>query len=48
VFILKNIKAGFTVSSLILFNLDRVLRSIPTPPAKLAILSVNKIRVGSC
>jgi hypothetical protein len=28
-FILKNIKASFATSSLFLFNLDRVLRSIP-------------------
>ena len=47
-FTLKNIKAGFAASSLILFNPDRVLRSMPAPLAEPAIPSVDKIRVGSC
>jgi hypothetical protein len=44
----KNIKASFAISGLIPFNPDRVLRNIPAFLAKLAIPSVNKIRVGSC
>ncbi len=47
-FTLKNIKAGFTTSSLFLFNLDRVLRSILPPLAKQAIPKANKVRVGPC
>jgi hypothetical protein len=35
---LKNIKASFTISSLFLFNPDKVLRSIPALLAKLVIL----------
>ena len=42
----KNIKAGFAISSLFPFNLNRVLRSIPTLLIKLAILRVNKVKVG--
>jgi hypothetical protein len=44
---LKNIKASFIISSLFLFNLNKVLRSIPTPLIKLAILRANKVRVKS-
>jgi hypothetical protein len=44
----KNIKAGFAVSDLFSFNPDKVLKSISAPPAKLAILSVNKKKIGSC
>ncbi|ORX99349.1 hypothetical protein BCR34DRAFT_442354, partial [Clohesyomyces aquaticus] len=32
-FTLRNIKAGFAASSLVLFNLDRVLRDMPKPTA---------------
>ena len=46
-FISKNIKAGFTISGLFLFNPDRVLRNIPVPLAKLAIPSTNKVKVRS-
>jgi hypothetical protein len=46
-FTLKNIKASFTVSGLFPFNPDRVLRSIPAPLAKLAILGANKVKVRS-
>jgi hypothetical protein len=48
VFTPKNIKAGFATSGLFPFNLDRVLRSMPAPPAKLAIPSADKVEVGSC
>jgi hypothetical protein len=44
----KNIKAGFAVSGLFPFNPDRVLRSIPAPPAEPAIPRTDDIRVGSC
>jgi hypothetical protein len=44
----KNIKAGFTISSLFPFNLNRVLRSILAPLAKPAILSANKVKIESC
>ncbi|KAH8748076.1 hypothetical protein F5882DRAFT_246794, partial [Hyaloscypha sp. PMI_1271] len=49
VFILKNIKAGFAIYGLFLFNLDRVLRSIPVllPPTKPAIPSADETIVGS-
>jgi hypothetical protein len=47
-FTLKNIKAGFATSSLFLFNLDRVLRHMPKPPADLNVLKANKVKVGSC
>jgi hypothetical protein len=43
----KNIKAGFAISGLFLFNLDRVLRSMPAPPAELAILRADELKVGS-
>jgi hypothetical protein len=33
----KNIKAGFAACGLVPFNPDRVLRSIPKPPAELII-----------
>jgi hypothetical protein len=46
-FTLKNIKAGFTISGLFLFNPNRVLRSMPTPITKLIILRANKVEVGS-
>ena len=48
VFTPKNIKAGFTTSGLFPFNPDRVLRSIPTPPAEPAIPRADEVRVGSC
>jgi hypothetical protein len=44
----KNIKASFAITSLFLFNPDKVLRSMPTPLAELAILRANKVKVGSC
>jgi len=44
----KNIKAGFAASGLFPFNLNRVLRSMPAPLAKLAILRVDKVKVRSC
>ena len=47
-FMSKNIKASFTISSLFPFNLDKVLRSMPAPLAKLAILRADKVKVGSC
>ena len=37
-FTLKNIKAGFAVSGLFLFNLDKIFRSILKPPADLNVL----------
>jgi hypothetical protein len=45
---LKNIKAGFTVYSLFLFNLDRVLRYILKPLANITISRADKAKVGSC
>ena len=39
---------GFAICGLFLFNPDRVLRDIPKPLAELAILRVDKIKVGSC
>jgi len=48
VFMPKNIKAGFAVSGLFSFNPDRVLRSMPAPPAKPAIPSANEVEVESC
>jgi hypothetical protein len=45
--VLKNIKAGFAISGLIPFNLNRVLRSISAPLIKLVILSADKIKVKS-
>jgi hypothetical protein len=49
-FMPKNIKAGFAASGLFPFNLDRVLvlRSMPAPPAKPAILRADEVKVGSC
>jgi len=47
-FTLKNIKAGFAVSGLFPFNLDRVLRSMPALPAEKSILSADEVKVGSC
>jgi hypothetical protein len=47
-FTLKNIKAGFAVSGLFPLNPDRVLRSMPAPPAKPAISSADEVKVGSC
>ncbi|KAG9229626.1 hypothetical protein BJ875DRAFT_386959, partial [Amylocarpus encephaloides] len=44
----KNIKAGFTISSLFSFNLDRVLRSIPALIDVPAILIADELRVGLC
>ncbi|XTI92607.1 hypothetical protein V2W45_1523704 [Cenococcum geophilum] len=46
-FTLKNIKAGFAVSGLFPFNPDRVLRSMPAPLAKPAILRADEVKVGS-
>ena len=43
----KNIKAGFAASGLFPFNPGKVLRSMPAPPAKLAILSADKVKVRS-
>ncbi|KAH8657177.1 hypothetical protein BGZ60DRAFT_472538 [Tricladium varicosporioides] len=45
---LKNNKAGFATSSLSVFNLNRVLRSIATPPTKLAIPRANRVKIESC
>lgn len=47
-FTLKNIKAGFAASGLFPFNPDRVLRSMPKPPANLNVPKANKVKVGSC
>jgi hypothetical protein len=44
----KNIKAGFAASGLFPLNPDRVLRSMPAPPAELAIPSADEVKVGSC
>jgi hypothetical protein len=44
----KNIKAGFTASSLFPLNVDRVLSDILKPPAELTILKADKVRVASC
>jgi hypothetical protein len=44
----KNIKAGFAASGLFPFNPDRVLRSMPAPPAEPAIPSADEVKVGSC
>jgi hypothetical protein len=43
----KNIKAGFAASGLFPFNPDRVLRSMPAPPAEPAIPSADEVKVGS-
>ena len=42
----KNIKAGFAIYRLVLFNPDRVLRGISKPPAKLTIPKADKVKVG--
>ncbi len=47
-FTLKNIKAGFAASGLFLFNLDRVFRDMPKPPANLTIPKADEVKVGSC
>jgi hypothetical protein len=44
----KNIIASFTASSLFLFNLDRVLRSILKPLANLTILKASEVNVKAC
>ncbi|TVY18694.1 hypothetical protein LARI1_G006120 [Lachnellula arida] len=44
----RNIKAGFAASGLFPFNPDRVLRSMPAPPAEPAIPSADEVEVGSC
>jgi hypothetical protein len=44
----KNIKAGFAISGLFLFNPDKVLRSMPALLAKPVILRANKVKVRSC
>jgi hypothetical protein len=46
-FTLKNIKASFAASGLFLLNLDRVLRDMPKPPAKLTIPKADKVKVAS-
>jgi hypothetical protein len=46
-FTLKNIKAGFAIYRLFLFNPDRVLRSMPVPPAEPAVPSTDETMVGS-
>jgi hypothetical protein len=43
----KNIKAGFAVSGLFLFNPDRVLRSMPAPLAEPTIPGADEVKVGS-
>ncbi len=44
----KNIKAGFAASGLFPFNPDRVLRSMPAPPAEPVIPGADEVKVGSC
>ena len=44
----KNIKAGFAASGLVPFNLERVLRDIPKPPAALTIPKADGVKVGPC
>ena len=44
----KNIKAGFAATGLFPFNPDRVLRSMPAPPAEPAIPRADEVKVGSC
>jgi len=41
----KNIKVDFVASGLMSFNLDRVLRDIPKPYAKLIISKVDEMKV---
>jgi hypothetical protein len=50
VFTPRNIKAGFAASGLFPFNPDRVLRSMPMPPAKPApaVPRADERTVGSC
>jgi len=43
----KNIKAGFAASGLIPLNPDRVLRSMPKPPAEPALPRADEVQVGS-
>jgi hypothetical protein len=38
----RNIKASFAASGLLLFNLERVLRDMPKPSAKLTITTANE------
>jgi hypothetical protein len=45
---LKNIKASFAISSLFLFNLDKVLRHMLKLLANLTVLKANKVKVRSC
>jgi hypothetical protein len=45
-FMSKNIKAGFAVNSLFLFNPDKVLKYIQKPFVNLNILKANKVKVG--
>ena len=42
-----NIKARFAISGLFLFNPDRVLKSMPAPPVKLAIPRAIMVKAGS-
>ena len=42
---LKNIKAGFIINSLFLFNPDKVLRNMLIPLAEPAILRADKIKI---
>ena len=44
----KNIKAGFAACGLFPFNPDRVLRSMPAPPAEPAVPRADEVKVGSC
>ncbi len=44
----KNIKAGFAASGLFPFNPERVLKSMPAPPAKPAIPRADEVKLGSC
>ncbi len=44
----KKIKARFATSSLFPLNLDRVLRSMLTPPAKGRALSVRRRTINTC
>jgi hypothetical protein len=44
----KNIKAGFAACGLFPFNPDRVLRSMPVPPAEPAVPSADETTVGPC
>ncbi|KAI2475622.1 hypothetical protein Ptr902_12947 [Pyrenophora tritici-repentis] len=42
-FTLKNIKAGFAASGLFPFNPERVLRTVPKPPAELTLAVTNEV-----